>query len=89
MSSVRPGYVRPLDLKHGQVDMSHGGGGRAMVQLISDLFARELGNELLDQGNDGTVLPAAAGRLVVSQSARTSNAVTASCRMSFRRRSSN
>ncbi len=63
---VRKGYVRALDLKHGQVDMSHGGGGRAMVQLISDLFARELGNELLDQGNDGTVLPAAAGRLVVS-----------------------
>jgi hydrogenase expression/formation protein HypE len=63
---VKKGYARPLDLKHGQVDMSHGGGGRAMVQLIGELFARHLGNELLDQGNDGTLLPPAAGRLVVS-----------------------
>jgi hydrogenase expression/formation protein HypE len=63
---VKPGYARPLDLKHGRVDMSHGGGGRAMVQLIADLFARHLGNEYLAQGNDGTRLPAAAGRLVVS-----------------------
>lgn len=59
-------YARPLDVKHGRVDMSHGGGGRAMVQLISDLFARHLGNELLAQGNDGAVLPAASGRLVIS-----------------------
>jgi len=46
--------------------MSHGGGGRAMVQLISELFARHLGNEYLAQGNDGTWLPASNGRLVVS-----------------------
>ena len=63
---VKKGYARPLDLKRGRVDMSHGGGGRAMVQLIEDLFARHLGNELLAQGNDGTLLPAAQGRLVVS-----------------------
>ncbi len=63
---VKKGYTRPLDLKHGRVDMSHGGGGRAMVQLITDLFARHLGNEFLAQGNDGTCLPQAAGRLVVS-----------------------
>jgi hydrogenase expression/formation protein HypE len=59
-------YARPLDLRQGRVDMSHGGGGRTMVQLISDLFARHLGNELLAQGNDGAVLPPAGGRLVVS-----------------------
>jgi hydrogenase expression/formation protein HypE len=46
--------------------MSHGGGGRAMVQLIVDLFARHLTNEYLAQGNDGTLLPSAGGRLVVS-----------------------
>ena len=63
---VKQGYARPLDIKHGRVDMSHGGGGRAMVQLIADLFARHLGNEYLAQGNDGTVLPAGPGRLVVS-----------------------
>jgi len=59
MAEVRRGYVRPLDLKHGRVDLTHGSGGRAMVQLISELFARHLGNEYLGQGNDGAVLPAA------------------------------
>lgn len=58
MSGVKRGYVRPLDLKHGRVDMTHGSGGRAMVQLISELFAHHLGNEYLGQGNDGAVLPA-------------------------------
>ena len=63
---VKKGYARPLDIKHGRVDMSHGGGGRAMVQLITDLFAKHLGNEYLAQGNDGTCLPQGAGQLVVS-----------------------
>ena len=63
---VKKGYARPLDIKHGRVDMSHGGGGRAMVQLITDLFAKYLGNEYLAQGNDGTCLPLGEGRLVVS-----------------------
>ena len=58
MSDIKRGYVRPLDLKHGRVDMTHGSGGRAMVQLISELFAKHLGNEYLGQGNDGAVLPA-------------------------------
>jgi len=58
MADVKRGYVRPLDLKHGRVDLTHGSGGRAMVQLISELFARHLGNEYLGQGNDGAVLPA-------------------------------
>ena len=68
---VKRGYVRPLDLKQGRVDLTHGSGGRAMVQLISELFARHLGNEYLGQGNDGAVLPAPtfdgrAGRIVMS-----------------------
>jgi len=66
MSEIKKGYVRPLDLKHGRVDMSHGGGGRAMLQLIEELFARHLGNDLLAQGNDGTLLSPPPGRLVVS-----------------------
>jgi hydrogenase expression/formation protein HypE len=67
MSEVRKGYVRPLDIKHGQVDMAHGSGGRAMVQLIDELFARYLGNEYLAQGDDGALLPApGAGRLVMA-----------------------
>ena len=65
---MKPGYVRPLDLKRGCVEMAHGAGGRAMVQLISELFARHLGNEYLAQGNDGAVLPAPTlgGKLVMS-----------------------
>ncbi|MGZ5251201.1 MAG: hydrogenase expression/formation protein HypE, partial [Caldimonas sp.] len=44
MSGVRPGYVRPLDIRHGRVDMSHGSGGRAMAQLIEQLFAAAFDN---------------------------------------------
>jgi hydrogenase expression/formation protein HypE len=67
MSKIRNGYVRPLDIKHGQVDMAHGSGGRAMAQLIEELFARHLGNEYLAQGDDGALLPApGAGRLVMA-----------------------
>ena len=58
MAEVKRGYVRPLDLTHGCVDLTHGSGGRAMAQLIAELFARHLGNEYLGQGNDGAVLPA-------------------------------
>lgn len=59
-------YGRALDLQGGRVDMSHGSGGRAMAQLISELFMRELGNEFLAQGDDGSRLPRVDGRLVVS-----------------------
>ncbi len=56
---------RPARLS-GSVDMTHGGGGRAMADLIRDLFQRHLSNAYLDQGNDAALLPVAAGRLVVS-----------------------
>ena len=45
MSEVRKSYVRPLDIKHGRIDMAHGSGGRAMAQLIEELFVKYLGNE--------------------------------------------
>ncbi|MCF8150675.1 MAG: hydrogenase expression/formation protein HypE [Burkholderiaceae bacterium] len=71
MTKIKRGYSKPLDLKQGRVDMSHGSGGRSMVQLIAELFAKYLGNEYLGQGNDGAVLPAPIfnghpGRLVMS-----------------------
>ncbi|MEF8752006.1 MAG: AIR synthase related protein, partial [Candidatus Accumulibacter necessarius] len=69
MNGVRKGYVRPLDLRQGRVDMTHGGGGRAMAQLIEELFARRLGNAYLGQGNDAAVLPMPPGRLVMSTDA--------------------
>ncbi len=58
MGGIKKGYARPLDLKHGRVDLTHGSGGRAMVQLIAEVFARHLCNAYLAQGNDGAVLPA-------------------------------
>ena len=68
---IRRGYVRPLDLNDGRIDLTHGSGGRAMGQLIAEVFARHLGNDYLAQGNDGAVLPAPAlagkpARLVIS-----------------------
>ena len=70
MSESRKHYVRPLDLKAGRIDMAHGSGGRAMAQLIDEVFARRLGNEYLGQGDDGAVLPAAGGgRLVMATDA--------------------
>ncbi len=64
--SRRKDYVRPLDLKQGRVDMTHGSGGRAMAQLIEELFARHFDNDFLRQGNDGALLPPAGGRLVMA-----------------------
>ncbi|HUW39283.1 MAG TPA: hydrogenase expression/formation protein HypE [Rhodocyclaceae bacterium] len=69
MSAAKPGHVRPLDLRHGRVDLSHGSGGRAMAQLIEELFAAALANEHLDRGDDGAVLPTVSGRLVLSTDA--------------------
>jgi len=57
---------RKLDLKEGRVDMSHGSGGRAMAQLIDDLFAAALDNEYLAQGNDQAAFDIEGGRMVMT-----------------------
>ena len=63
----RANYVRPLDIRHGVVDMGHGAGGRAAAQLIEELFLAAFDNEWLRQGDDGAVLPMPAGaRLVMA-----------------------
>ena len=67
MTQTRKPYIRPLDIKTGQIDMAHGSGGRAMAQLIEELFARHLGNEYLAQGDDGALLPhPGEGKLVMA-----------------------
>jgi hydrogenase expression/formation protein HypE len=55
-----------LNLQSGRVDLSHGGGGRAMAQLIEQLFLRHLDNPWLRQGNDQASFAQAAGTLVMS-----------------------
>lgn len=71
MGTVKKDYIRPLDLKTGRIDMNHGAGGRASMQLIEEVFARAFDNDYLRQGNDGAALPVPpelleGGRLVMS-----------------------
>ncbi len=58
--------IRKLDIKNGKVDLSHGSGGRAMAQLISEIFAAHFANDLLAQGNDQAVFAAPPGRLAMT-----------------------
>jgi hydrogenase expression/formation protein HypE len=55
-----------LGLRQGAVDLTHGGGGRAMAELIRDLFHRHLANPFLDQAHDAALFEVPAGRLVMS-----------------------
>jgi len=63
--TVKPDYVRPLDLRHGVVDMNHGAGGRVSAQLIDELFVRAFDNPYLRQGNDGARLEVPIGQRLV------------------------
>lgn len=62
---AKKGYIRPLDMKNGRIDMGHGAGGRASAQLIEELFVAELDNPLLRQGNDGAAFGIPAGAKMV------------------------
>ena len=59
-------WRRPLDLRHGRIDLSHGAGGRAMSQLIADIFHEALDNEWLRRGNDQAAFDIERGRLVMT-----------------------
>ena len=65
MSAVKP-IRRRLDLKNGRVDLSHGAGGRAMGQLIEDIFHAAFDNEWLRAGNDQSAFDAPVGRMVMT-----------------------
>ena len=66
MNAARKPYVRPIDFKRGVVDMSHGSGGRAMAQLIDELFLEAFDNPWLREMNDQARMAMPAGRLVVA-----------------------
>ncbi|MEY6433707.1 hydrogenase expression/formation protein HypE [Thioalkalicoccus limnaeus] len=64
--STDRGFTARLDLRNGAVEMGHGAGGRAMAQLIDELFQRHLDNPLLRQHNDQALFTPPPGRLVIS-----------------------
>lgn len=66
MSETKRAYVRPMDLKNGVIDMTHGAGGRATAQLISEVFAKAFDNAYLNEGHDGATLPTINAKLVMS-----------------------
>jgi hydrogenase expression/formation protein HypE len=66
MSRVARGLGRPLDLRHGRVDLAHGSGGRATAQLVEELFLRAFDNEFLRAMDDQACLAAPTGRIVMA-----------------------
>lgn len=58
-----------LNIKQGQIEMSHGSGGRAMAQLIEQLFYTAFDNAWLAQKNDQACFAVSAGRMVMSTDA--------------------
>ena len=63
--TIKKDYIRPLDLKHGRIDMGHGAGGRAAAQLIEELFLKAFDNDFLRQGNDGAAFDIPVGHKMV------------------------
>jgi hydrogenase expression/formation protein HypE len=63
---ARNPFPKKLDLATGRVELTHGTGGKAMAQLISQLFAAAFDNRFLAQGNDAALLELPAGRVVMS-----------------------
>ena len=66
MNAVPKRFPVRLKTRGANVDMSHGAGGRAMAQLIEELFLKHLDNPLLRQGNDQASFAVEAGRMVMS-----------------------
>ncbi len=62
----QPQFAIPLNRRKGTIEMNHGAGGRAMVQLIQELFQAHLSSPELLAGNDGASLAMPAGRMVMA-----------------------
>lgn len=62
---TRNPFPKKLDLK-GHVELTHGTGGKAMAQLIEQLFAAAFDNRYLAQRNDQAVVEPPAGKLVMT-----------------------
>lgn len=58
MNAMTQRFQSKLNIKSGRVDLTHGAGGRAMNDLIEQIFHKHLSNTYLDQKNDQALLPA-------------------------------
>jgi hydrogenase expression/formation protein HypE len=58
--------ARRLDLAAGRVDLTHGAGGRAMQQLITEIFHTAFDNAILKCGDDQALFEVGAGRMAMS-----------------------
>ena len=66
---MRRKFGQRLNLRDGSVDMTHGSGGRAMAQLIEELFVARFDNDWLARGNDQAAFDVSQGRMVMSTDA--------------------
>jgi hydrogenase expression/formation protein HypE len=66
MNSIIKRFPVPLNTRNATVDMTHGSGGRAMAQLIDELFVKHFDNALLRQANDQAAFDVSGGRMVMS-----------------------
>lgn len=58
--------MKPLDIKRGRIDMTHGSGGRAMAQLVEEIFLKTFDNEWLRQMNDQASFSVKGGKMVMA-----------------------
>ena len=58
-----------LNFKNGKIDLTHGSGGRAMAQLIDQLFLVAFNNEWINQKNDQACFAVSSGRMVMATDA--------------------
>ncbi|KPK06623.1 MAG: hydrogenase expression/formation protein HypE [Betaproteobacteria bacterium SG8_39] len=63
---MKADYIRPLDFRAGCVDMTHGSGGRAMAQLVDELFLPAFDNAWLSRLNDQAQFTVPGRRMVMS-----------------------
>ncbi len=66
MSKMTRSYTHSLDFTSGCVEMIHGSGGKAMAQLIDQLFVEAFANPWLEQMNDQACFELPPGRVVMA-----------------------
>ena len=66
MNEIPQRFGLPLNTRNGHVDMTHGSGGRAMAQLIEDVFVKHFDNEWLRKANDQAAFDAPTSKMVIS-----------------------